>query len=213
MLKYFKKNFKSTFLIVLFSILNYMILTGISFLIADLVNDISNREKFKIYFIVIFLLIFFSIIFNLLSNLIKNNFITKVNMDISNNTLKNASIQNLSEIEENKGKYIYWISERRDEIVRYCFNWGIFAFEQITLSIFSIIISFVISWKIALFIVSFLIINFVISYFTTIKAGKMEEKFFNIYEKQNNSWIKNFDSFIFYWQIGIEKAFLKSMIF
>ncbi|WP_165001335.1 ATP-binding cassette domain-containing protein [Mesomycoplasma neurolyticum] len=140
----------------------------------------------------------------------KNKLLFNINKTIVKKSLNFISNQKPNIVNQDKGKYLYWISDRREEIIQQVFSLGMQSLENIFISALSLIIVFILSWKIALISLVFIIINFFISLFLTQKTVKLDTVFFDKHELTNNLWIKNFDNFLLYWQIGLENLFFKS---
>ncbi|WGI36853.1 ABC transporter ATP-binding protein [Mesomycoplasma lagogenitalium] len=185
------------------SVLIYFISIFIDNVTLNKITDFENNS-----IIIIAILGVLSILFLYLSYFLKDKLKMKFNVQLNKNITNVISNLSSKEVETNKsGTYLFWLKQRSQIISQTIFDLG-FTFINMSFSLlFSLIVLFFLSWKIALIGLSITIVCAFIPLFLSSLAGNLHAKF-NDESEKNISSLKNcFDSFMMLYYLNKEDKF------
>ncbi|WP_322908288.1 ABC transporter ATP-binding protein [Mycoplasmopsis felis] len=209
-----KKYFNKKILLLFISLFYFLVVTSSSLIIfftTELISNLQshNRTKVNLHIILITVFVVIFIISSFMNLLWKNKWNYYINLNLNNDVINKISTLTSLEVEKNdQGKYLSWIKFRIPEIRRLVFNMLFSTTLNFLTNLITLILLFIVSWKLSLIGLSILFMSFILPIFLSVIAGSIHNKFNKEQEKIMSLFTNVFKGFEMLFYLGKEEKIL-----
>ncbi|MCU9938654.1 ABC transporter transmembrane domain-containing protein [Mycoplasmopsis felis] len=183
----------------------------IIFFTTELISNLQshNQTKVNLYIILITVFVVIFIISSFMNLLWKNKWNYYINLNLNNDVINKINTLTSLEVEKNdQGKYLSWIKFRIPEIRRFVFNMLFSTTLNFLTNLITLILLFIVSWKLSLIGLSILFMSFTLPIFLSVIAGSIHNKFNKEQEKIMSLFTNVFKGFEMLFYLGKEEKIL-----